>query len=76
MPGEISEVRIWNVQRTATEIAENPYQVKPNSPGLIAYWKFNEGTGIDIKDHTGNGNDITANDGVPTWVNVEIPKLK
>ena len=74
MPGDISEVRVWSVQRTAEEIAKNPYEVDPSTPGLIAYWKFNEGTGSQIKDHTGHGNDITAS-GSPTWIPVEIPKL-
>lgn len=77
LPGEISELRIWTVQRTAEQIANNPYEVAPNSPGLVAYWKFNEGAGNVITDHTGNGNDITAaNSASPTWVNVEIPKIK
>jgi hypothetical protein len=76
LPGEISELRIWNVQRTAEQIANNPYEVVPDSPGLIAYWKFNEGAGNVITDHTGNGNDITAANGAsPVWVNVEIPKI-
>lgn len=74
LPGDISEVRIWNVQRTAEQIAINPYEVDPASPGLIAYWKFNEGAGSVVADQTGNGNDITAK-GNPTWVNVEIPKI-
>ena len=60
LPGDISEVRIWNIQRTGEEIAKNPYEVDPHASGLVAYWKFNEGTGSAIKDHTGNGNDITA----------------
>lgn len=76
LPGEISELRIWNIQRTAEEIANNPYEVNPTTPGLVAYWKFNEGAGKVITDHTGNGNDITAANGDPSWVNVEIPKIK
>lgn len=75
LPGDISEVRIWNIQRTGEEIAKNPYEVVPHASGLVAYWKFNEGTGSAIKDHTGNGNDITAS-GAPTWVNVELPPVK
>lgn len=43
LPGEISEVRIWSVERTAEQIADNPYKVNPASEGLVAYWKFNEG---------------------------------
>lgn len=75
LPGDISEVRIWNIQRTGEEIAKNPYEVDPHASGLVAYWKFNEGTGSAIKDHTGNGNDITAS-GAPTWVKVELPPVK
>ena len=75
LPGDISEVRIWNIQRTGEEIAKNPYEVDPHASGLVAYWKFNEGTGSANKDHTGNGNDITAS-GTPTWVNVELPPVK
>lgn len=74
LPGDISEVRVWSVQRTAEQIATNPYEINADSEGLIAYWKFNEGAGSTVIDQTGHGNDITAV-GSPTWVNVEIPKI-
>lgn len=74
LPGDISEVRIWSVQRTAEQIAANPYEVDPASDGLISYWKFNEDAGKIITDQTGHGNDITGS-GDPTWVKVEIPKI-
>lgn len=75
LPGEISELRVWGVKRTADQIAGNPYEVDPESEGLIAYWKFNDGSGSLIKDHTGHGNDIQTS-GQPEWVNVELPALK
>lgn len=75
LPGEIAELRIWKVQRTAGQIAKNPYSVNPNTEGLLAYWKFNEGAGNIAKDYTGHGNDITASGGNPVWINVEIPKV-
>ena len=52
----MSEVRIWNKALTSSEInAENHfYQVDPASAGLVAYWKFNEGQGHVVKDHTSN----------------------
>ncbi len=58
--GKMSEVRIWNKALTSSEInAENHfYQVDPASAGLVAYWKFNEGQGHVVKDHTSNGNDL------------------
>ena len=74
LPGDISEVRVWSEQRTAEQIATNPYEVDPASEGLVAYWKFNEGAGNVITDQTGHGNDITGS-GDPTWVKVEIPKI-
>lgn len=73
LEGEISEVRIWNVQRTQEEIASHFYEVDPASPGLVAYWKFNEGSGKVVKDNTVNGNDITANEDL-TWTNVALPE--
>ena len=74
LPGEISEVRIWNIERTAEQIADNPYKVDPTSEGLVAYWKFNEGSGKVVIDRTGNGNDITASK-EPTWIPVELPQM-
>jgi hypothetical protein len=43
MIGYIDEVRMWNVTRTAEEIA-NTYNrtINPNTPGLVGYWNFDE----------------------------------
>lgn len=73
--GQISEVRIWNKTLSADEInVENHfYTVDPDSEGLIAYWKFNEGSGKTIKDYSVNGNDLTADSDL-TWINVELPE--
>lgn len=73
LPGEISELRIWTVQRTQEQIASSMYTVDPTTPGLLAYWKFNEGSGNVINDATGNGTNLTG-EGTPTWVNVELPE--
>lgn len=82
-PGEMSELRIWNVARTQQQIKENPYRIDPSTPGLVAYWKFNEGQGRTITDHSPYGTNITfsRNEGQTesdeiTWVPVEIPALK
>jgi hypothetical protein len=43
--GKISDFRIWNTARTAAEIQNNRYSmVAANSPGLIRYYKLNQGT--------------------------------
>ncbi|MEG1400981.1 DUF1735 and LamG domain-containing protein [Bacteroides sp.] len=55
--GSLSEVRIWKVARTQTEISENMYAVNPKSEGLELYWKIDEGKGTVIHDYTGNGRD-------------------
>ena len=53
-PGSISEFRIWNKERKQGEIENNMYVVNPQSEGLITYWKFNEGEGTTIHDHSVN----------------------
>lgn len=70
--GEFSEFRVWNIARTQEEIKATPYEVPNDSPGLVGYWKFNEGSGNTIKDHTQNGNDMIADKGIK-WVPVELP---
>jgi hypothetical protein len=41
--GLLDEVRIWNVERSAADIAENYNRtVSTTSEGLVAYWKFDE----------------------------------
>lgn len=77
--GQICEARIWNVVRTQDELIASKYEVNPATTGLVAYWKFDEGAGNTILDHTGNGNDLglalkeggLANNPI-TWVPVEL----
>ncbi|MFM7016252.1 MAG: LamG-like jellyroll fold domain-containing protein [Bacteroidota bacterium] len=43
--GEIDEVRIWNVTRTASEILQNKdIELVGNETGLVSYYNFNQGT--------------------------------
>ena len=61
LDGEICEVRIWNVVRSQEEIYKNMYDVDPQTSGLCAYWKFNDGKGHNTaKDFTGNENNAVA----------------
>ena len=71
--GEICEVRIWNTVRTQEQIAANVYEVDPASEGLVAYWKFDEGSGETIRDHTGNNNSGTAHETLK-WNQVSLPE--
>ena len=75
LSGYISECRIWNKVRTQEEIANSVYGVEPTSEGLVAYWKFDDDGGNIVKDHTENGNDLTAaNDLV--WKAVSLPEAQ
>ena len=55
-PGSISDVRLWNVARTAAEIsASYNLELNGNEPGLIALYKMDEGAGSTL------GNSATGN---------------
>lgn len=43
--GRISECRVWSRALTPAEIKLNLCGADPNANGLLAYWKFNEGSG-------------------------------
>ena len=58
--GRIDEVRIWNVPREQDDIIATMDTVLLGSEaGLVAYYTFNEGSGIILNDQTGNGHDGT-----------------
>ncbi len=71
--GEMSEVRIWNVARTKEQIANNIYFVDPATPGLVSYWKFDEGAGSFVKDYTSNVNNAMAKSPMK-WTTVSLPE--
>ncbi|MDR1680221.1 MAG: DUF1735 and LamG domain-containing protein [Prevotellaceae bacterium] len=62
--GRIAEGRVWNRPLSVNEIQTGICGVDPNSSGLIAYWKFNEGSGHIFHDATGHGYDM---DWSNTW---------
>lgn len=55
--GYVSECRVWNRARTASEIEDGMCYVDPASEGLIAYWRFNGEVQDDgtVRDETGHG---------------------
>ena len=59
MVGNIAEMRIWNISRTGTDIANNNRRrLSGSEPGLVSYYKFNEGSGNTAKDfNTSRGAD-------------------
>jgi Concanavalin A-like lectin/glucanases superfamily len=64
--GLLDEVRVWNVTRTAAQIAADRAHAAPKPvAGLVAYWTFDDTTsGGRVMDASGNGNTVTLGDGV------------
>lgn len=88
--GLISEVRVWAKARTQEEIFRDMYKIEnPETlPELRAYWKFDEGRGNEVVDHSQYHNNAFCldgkndfegkerNEGTLVWNNsVEIPVL-
>jgi len=78
--GVLDELRIWNYARSQTEIqTEMNRLLQGNEPGLIGYWRFDEGSGQRSADLTGNGNTVllgtsTASESSdPAWVASDAP---
>jgi len=67
--GKLDDLRLWNRVRTDEEIRDNMYRhLDRGEDGLIAYWRFDEGTGDVSKDETGNGHKGTlAGTSKPAW---------
>lgn len=71
--GDIDEIRVWNRVRSGREMAvEHGHRLVGNEPGLLAYYRFDEGAGTVLHDQTDNALH-GALDGVPTWVTSEAP---
>jgi len=56
--GRVAEIRLWDRALSKTEIEAGICGVYSAAPGLIAYWKLNEGEGQIFYDATGNGYDM------------------
>lgn len=61
----MSQVRLWNYARSEAEIQNNMFfEVNPNSPNLIGLWPLDEGDGNTFRDATGQGRDMTDDNGI------------
>ncbi len=63
--GLMDEVRVWNVARTAAQVAADRQHGRPGAAdGLVAYWTFDDvASGGRALDASGNGNTVTLGDG-------------
>jgi hypothetical protein len=65
--GKLAEVRVWKVALSDDEIAVNStILLSGNEPGLLAYYPMSEATGVEVRDHSGNGNNATVS-GANWW---------
>ncbi|MBL63898.1 MAG: hypothetical protein CMI30_10885, partial [Opitutae bacterium] len=71
--GSFDELRIWDSVRSQEEIAaEYEAILASNTPGLLAYWKFNEENGVNVADSSLNANHGTVI-GTATWLVSDAP---
>jgi hypothetical protein len=55
--GMIDELRIWNLARTLPDIQGAMYDtLRGNESGLVANWRFDEGSGSQVVDRSSNRN--------------------
>ena len=64
--GGLDELRLWHVARTVTEIQTGlATELTGTEPGLVAYWRFNEGVGTTATDAAGSHTALLLQG--PTW---------
>lgn len=68
--GIIDEVRIYNRSFVPAEIT----QLYSFSPGLVGYWKFDEGSGTTVNDGSGNGKQTTFSGTSPYFIDGKYGK--
>jgi hypothetical protein len=73
--GELDEIRVWTVVRTAAQIqADMRHRAPASEPGLVAYWTFDDaGSGGRALDASGSGNDVTLGDGLTANMPTRVP---
>lgn len=71
--GYVSELRLWSVPRSQTEVQNNMYVVSPDSEGLEIYWKCNDGSGTTIHDYSGNERHGTLSSAETWMTDVKFP---
>lgn len=66
-PGSLDEVRFWTIARDPLAIVATMNDaIDPESPGLFAVWRFDDGTGTAAQDPAGGHTAILI--GGSTWI--------
>ncbi|MFK5971065.1 MAG: hypothetical protein QM487_13235 [Candidatus Marithrix sp.] len=67
--GDMDEVRIWNIARSQTEIQADMYASLSSETGLVAYYQFDQDSGLEVIDTSNFNNNGVLNGGYgPTWL--------
>lgn len=72
--GQLSEVRIWNTVRTASEVTGDMNPTPGGQSGQVVYYHLNEGAGTTANDVSGNGLAGTLAGGA-SWAGSAPPAL-
>ncbi|MGW4645492.1 LamG-like jellyroll fold domain-containing protein [Kitasatospora sp. NPDC004289] len=71
--GDLDELRIWNRVRSAAELtADLNNRLIGNEPGLVAYYRFDEGTGTTAHDQSDHAGHATLK-GNAQWTGSDAP---
>jgi hypothetical protein len=78
MTGSIDEVRVWNVARTQAQILGSMgFRLAGNEPGLVGYWRFDDGAGSSAADATAGNHPGALTSGLfmsgPMWTSSGAP---
>ncbi|WP_326647367.1 LamG domain-containing protein [Streptomyces sp. NBC_01750] len=74
--GMLSELRIWNRERTVEQIREEMYrELTGTETGLAGYWPFDAGSGLVADDATGHRNEGELRPAArpPLWITARAP---
>lgn len=75
--GKIDEVRIWNVSKTGGQLMAAMYsELSGNEAGLVAYYKFNEGSPAGSNPGLTTLMDMSGNGNMGTLVNFDLSGAK
>ena len=73
LKGVVDEVVVWSRALSALEVQTNMNRLLPGPlPDLVAYWRFNEGSGTNAEDVGGQGHVGALTNGV-RWVRSRAP---
>ncbi len=71
--GQLANISVWNYPCTQPEIQTHRASLLVgNEPGLVAYWRLNEGQGTTVKDQSGSSCNGTLF-GDPRWEAQAVP---